>query len=157
MSKASALWFVSGWSFLSVPMGHRFTSDHSSGGSHRLLQRTSEGSSEGVQIFFEFRFRGTKSLKVGNTLTDWLKREISWRPNEKVQKKGSCRSIHQEKRKRHQFRNHNRVVIPAEEGEINGAGEWELQKGGGGVHTLTSYCSKDSGWSISDVSRAPEC
>jgi len=78
---------------------------------------------KGRQFFLEFRFRGTKSFKVGNMLTDWLKREVPWRPSEKVQKKGSWRSLHREKRKRHRFRNHNWVRNPEEEGEITGLGE----------------------------------
>jgi len=54
-------------------------------------------------------------------------------------------SIHREKRKSHWFRNQNWVVNPEEEGEITGTGRLELNKGGGGVDTVTSYCSKDSG------------
>ena len=78
-------------------------------------------------ILLELRFRGTKSLKVGTTLTDWMKREIPWCLSEKVWKKGSWRSIHWEKRKIHRSYNHNRVVNPEEEGKIIGVGDRELQ------------------------------
>jgi len=80
-----------------------------------------------------------------------------------VKRKGSWKNIHQEKRKERRSRNHNRVVNPEEEGEINRAGgqeEGEITgvrtsiRRGVGNDTVTSHCSKDSGCSILNKSRA---
>jgi len=55
---------------------------------------------EGVQNFVEFRFSGTKSFKVENTPTNWLKRETHWQRSEKVQKKKFAMKISKRKVKR---------------------------------------------------------
>ena len=66
--------------------------------------------------YFDFVVQKVQKLETRwQTVTDWLKQEIPWRPSEKVRKKGSWRSIHWGERKGHRFRNHNRAVNPEEE------------------------------------------